>query len=41
MLQMDGNCWTGLYKGYKCFQLAKNNRKCQEMVENVSETDKN
>ena len=37
---MDENCWKGLYKGYKCFQLAKNSRKCPEMVESLSEIDK-
>ena len=41
MLQMDVHCWKGLYKGYKCFQLAKNSRKCLETAESVSEIDKN
>ena len=40
MLQMDDNCQKGLYKGYKCSQLAKNSRKCPEMVESVSEIEK-
>ena len=40
MLQMDEQCWKGLYKGYRCFQLAKNSRKCLELTECVSEIDK-
>ena len=41
MLQVDLNCWKELYKGYKCFQLAKNSRKCPEVVESVWEIDQN
>ena len=41
MLQMDGNGWKGLYKGNNGFQLAKNSRKCPDMVENVLKIDKN
>ena len=41
MLQMDGNCWKGLCKGYKCSQLAMNSRKCLGMAESVQEIDKN
>ena len=38
-LIIDGNYWKWLYKVYKCFQLAKNGRKWQEMAENGLEID--